>query len=86
MVSVRNLNRQMNYNALLAEFNNFVSNRYHTTKYIKIKYYLRLNAPLDKISVIGITSLGSLGSDALQNTKKYPIVCSSLNITFDTEL
>ena len=25
-------------------------------------------------------------NDALQNTKKYPIVCSSINITFDTEL
>ena len=23
---------------------------------------------------------------ALQNTRKYPIVCSSINITFDTEL
>ena len=25
-------------------------------------------------------------TDALQNTRKYPIVCSSINITFDTEL
>ena len=24
--------------------------------------------------------------DALQNTRKYPIVCISINITFDTEL
>ena len=25
-------------------------------------------------------------TDALQNTRKYPIVCSSISITFDTEL
>ena len=25
-------------------------------------------------------------SDALQNTRKYPIVCSSINITLDTDL
>ena len=25
-------------------------------------------------------------TDVLQNTRKYPIVCSSINITFDTEL
>ena len=25
-------------------------------------------------------------ADALQNTRRYPIVCSSINITFDTEL
>ena len=34
-----------------------------------------------------ITTLRDNGeTDALQNTRKYPIVCSSINITFDTEL